>query len=424
MSTSVPPRDSATLSGSHSLLTPFLADESALRRVFDAEYGAYLASARSQLNDAATQAPRVVETAFVSAWTRRAEFGTHDQLAVFLADEVHHGATRALSRKAAAHRFGTHGGRDGTQSAAHASTDAMDANASWVQIDKAIHADPAGVDAHAAAAAAGRHEAAEHMKSIAKRPSWVIPLAIGVAAIAVSVAGVLMANRLGENDAVFGAVSNAGINPIASQAGQIGSLTLADGTKLRIGPETKIFIPDAFPKKMRAVRVEGTAQFDVAPNQPLPFHVVAKRTLVTATGTSFIVSAYPGDSVVLVQVRQGGVTVTSGKQSSGVAANQSLFTDRSVQRAPTAEESAQAFGWVDGHIVVAHRQLRDVIGQLTRWFNLDIKVPELKLLDREVSLNVSLDSSRAAISQVEKSGNVKFAYEGETKVFRDATPRK
>jgi hypothetical protein len=51
-----------------------------------------------------------------------------------------------------------------------------------------------------------------------------------------------------------------------------------------------------------------------------------------------------------------------------------------------------------------------------------VKVVDLPLLERQASLDVPLDSSRLAISQVEKSANVKFAYEGETKVFKDAAP--
>jgi len=71
---------------------------------------------------------------------------------------------------------------------------------------------------------------------------------------------------------------------------------------------------------------------------------------------------------------------------------------------------------------VQHKQLRTVVEALTRWFNYDVKVTDLPLLDREASFSVPLDSSRLAISQVESSANVKFAYEGDTKVFRDAKP--
>jgi len=109
MSTSVPPRDGGALTGSPGTLPLLLGDELALKRAFDSEYSACIESARTQLGDAAPQAPRIVETAFVNAWNQRALFASSDQLKSFLGEEVKHGASRFLSRRAAAHRFGTHG---------------------------------------------------------------------------------------------------------------------------------------------------------------------------------------------------------------------------------------------------------------------------------------------------------------------------
>ena len=143
-----------------------------------------------------------------------------------------------------------------------------------------------------------------------------------------------------------------------------------------------------------------------------------------ATGTKFTVSAFPTDSGMAVFVKEGTVTVKAGKTTSTIGAGQALIVENNVPRQPTAEESAQAFGWVDGQISVQHKQLRTVVAALTRWFNFDVKVPDLPLLDRDASINVPLDSSKLAITQVEKSANVKFTYEGETKVFRDAAKKK
>src|SRR5207248_131727 len=117
-------------------------------------------------------------------------------------------------------------------------------------------------------------------------------------------------------------------------------------------------------------------------------------------------------SGMMVQVKEGSVMVKAGKAPSTVAAGQTLLVDKGVARAPSAEEVAQGFGWLNGQVSVQHKQLRTVVAALTRWFNYDVKVPDLPLLDRDASLNVPLDSSRLAISQVEKSANVKFAYEG------------
>ncbi|HTI64948.1 MAG TPA: FecR domain-containing protein [Gemmatimonadaceae bacterium] len=407
-------------------LTPstYLNDESAFRRAFDAEFNSALADARSKLGDATTLAPRVVETAFVNVWQQRASLVTHDQFKKTLDDEVHHGAARALSRRAAAHRFGGSNARDEhTMTGTHPATADADPEAAWSRIVRTIHGEGHTADAHREVASATRHEAAAHMKGVAKRPSWVIPVAIGVVALIGALFLVKKLDRMGEDDATLAAVDSPIIQPIASSAGQIGSVTLGDGSKMRIGPETKVFIPDGFPTKMRALRVEGTAEFDVAPNQPMPFRVVANRTHFIATGTKFVVSAYPDDSAAKVFVEEGTVTVKSGKLSQSVAANQAAVADAKGIRAPTADEQAEAFGWVKGQITVQHAQLRHVVATLTRWFNYDVKVPDLPLLDRPASIDVPLDSSRLAISQVEQSANVKFAYEGVTKVFRDAGPK-
>jgi ferric-dicitrate binding protein FerR (iron transport regulator) len=412
---------------SPSSLTPssILTDEAALKREFDAQFTSSLSAAHAQLGDATAMAPRVVETAFVNAWNQRGTIATADQLKVVLTDEIRHGAARALSRRHSAGRFA--GGKHTQTSHAAASEAPADV---WANVEKAIHASASSSSsAHAAAATTGRHEAASHMKAVGKRPSWIVPAAIGLFALVVSVGGMLYVDRLGEDDGALALVSSAAIQPlVATTPGQMTLwTTLGDGSKMKVGPETKVFVPDAFPDKARVIRIEGTAQFDVAKaadGKSLPFRVIAKRVHVIANGTSFVVSAYSSDSGMMVLVKEGSVTVKAGKTSTNVPAGQALLVENNVPRQPRAEERAQGFGWVDGQITVQHKQLRSVVAALTRWFNFDVKVPDLPLLDRDASIDVPLDSSRLAISQVEKSANVKFAYEGETKLFRDATKKK
>src|SRR5690242_19112503 len=90
----------------------YLRDETALRRAFDAEFAGAMAAAREKLNDAVNLAPRVVETAFVNVWQQRETLTSLQQFKQVLADEINHGAARALSRRHAAHRFGGPGARD------------------------------------------------------------------------------------------------------------------------------------------------------------------------------------------------------------------------------------------------------------------------------------------------------------------------
>src|SRR5215213_8801065 len=139
MSTSVPPRDGGMpiQSAGSPVGSTILADEQALKRAFDADFTTNLESARSQLGEAGTLAPKVVETAFVTAWNRRDTVRTGDDLKRIIADEIRHGSARALSRRASGHRFGALGG--GAHADAHAATQA-DAATVWSHIERTLHA--------------------------------------------------------------------------------------------------------------------------------------------------------------------------------------------------------------------------------------------------------------------------------------------
>src|SRR5215831_7968206 len=414
--------DSRTASPSPLTPASILTDPAALKRAFDAEYDSCLAAAKTQLADAPGLASRVVETAFLNVWNKRATVGNQQQLKAALSEEIRHGSARALSRRASAGRFA--GGKTGT-TGQHAVTETSKADV-WSHIDRALKGP--GTDAHAAAADASRHEAAKQMKAVTKRKSWVVPVTIGVIALVISVAGVLYVDRLGEDDAIQGAVNNAGIQPYASNVGQIGDITLGDKSVAKMGPETRLFVPDkGFPDEIRAVKVDGTASFDVAPatgKEVKSFTVVAKRVHIVATGTSFGVSAFSNDSGVAVLVKKGSVTVKVGKVANAVGENQAVIVDNDAIRPATDAERAERLGWVDGTMTITNKPLKEVVATLARW-GFDAKVPDTKLLDRPASISVPFDSTghpviKEHMDQVEKSANVKLGSEGTNWVLRDA----
>jgi hypothetical protein len=60
-----------------------------------------------------------------------------------------------------------------------------------------------------------------------------------------------------------------------------------------------------------------------------------------------------------------------------------------------------------------------VLPLFKRWYGLNIMVQQPKLLERPVSMVVSLDSSRAAIRAVEASTGLEFGYIGQNMVFKE-----
>jgi ferric-dicitrate binding protein FerR (iron transport regulator) len=419
MSTSVPPRDPGT-----SAPTPprsVLADEEALRRVFLAEHSTLATKARADLGaEASGLTQKVVEGAFVRAWDARSQLQTPEQLGKFLVDDVHHAAARALSRRAAAHRLGGHDPKH----ADHHASDVIDPEQSWAHIQHAVHGETHSPKALAESAAAARHDAAEHIAIATKEGSLWRGLAVGAVLIAVLIGMAAMMDRLGADAKVTTAVSAADARVVTSNPGQLGNLLLDDGTKVRIAPESKLSIAKAYGEKVRAVKIEGAANFDVAKDQPRPFLVRAGNAMVEAKGTMFTVRAYPADSTVTVVVNDGSVEVRQGKERQTVPAGQSLFISDSTLRAATADERDAADAWRNGTLAVTNRPLREVLPQLRRWYGLDIHAEQPTLLDRPVSFRASLDSSRQAIRGVEQSTGLEFGYMGPNMVFRTPAAKK
>lgn len=225
------------------------------------------------------------------------------------------------------------------------------------------------------------------------------------------------------------AVYSPDIQPIvASKSGQIGTTTLGDGSAVRVGPETKLFIPDGFPNKTRAIRVEGTAEFDVAPTLPVPFHVFAKGVdIASASGAGttvhdkFAVSTFAGDSTAMVRVADGSVKVTSGRTVT-LKASESAAVEREVVRDATAEELSESFGWLANRLIVRNKPVRDLRAAIHRWYGVSINGDGASLDGRVGSIDAPLDSVSAAAAQVETTAHVRvmFSVTGNDATVADA----
>ena len=104
------------------------------------------------------------------------------------------------------------------------------------------------------------------------------------------------------------------MNEIIVPYGNTSRLTLPDGTLVWLNAGTRIAFSSDFSGKERIVYLEGEAYFEVAHNPDKAFRVNAGNLSVTALGTIFNVTAYPGDDLIKSFLLEGKIAV-SGSHS-------------------------------------------------------------------------------------------------------------
>jgi ferric-dicitrate binding protein FerR (iron transport regulator) len=406
---------------------PMLPDEAALHRLFEAEFPPLVDSASRELGAAAALAPRVVESAFVHAWEQRARFETPAGLQAFLRDDVHHGVARTLSRRAAAHRLGHHGEAEHATAAgampggAAVAAPPVDTEVAWMHVLHTIHDQGPKHEARAHAIEQTRHDAAQHVASIgAKRTWWPVVVAAVIALVAIVVA-MQWADRASQQSAIARALAAQDTRLASSGRGQQANVTLGDGTRVRLAPDTRVTIPKEFGPKFRAVALEGAATFEPTAGDANAFQVHTHNVIVVATGTKFSVRSWQGDDAVGVLVHEGTVAVRVGDTERTLSANQALVVrPDGAMDTPDEPTRKMLMGWTDGRVVLPQQPLEKVLPLLQRWWDLDVGLADPSLGSRPVSIDAPLASAKEAVAAIEQQARVKYSYAGRELVFRDA----
>lgn len=388
-------------------------DASALEKILRADYEVLIHDAARVLGDAAS-APPVVQTAVLQVWEERANIETAEELEKALRGAIQGHTIREQRRRAA---------QQGKPAAA-AGPAPKNADEVWANVAAAMKA-PKAAPAAPKHAEGGRTKSTVHMGEVGKR-SLAAPIIGGILLIGVSGGVLYLVNRKGEETAVTRSFSSPKASVASSAAGQRSSMSLSDSTTVKMGAETKVIVPPGFGEAGtgRIVKLEGTATFIVTQKAADPFEVRVGNLALIATGTEFTVRAYNNEDVVTIRVKSGQVAIKGAAESRTLAEGSAvaIAKDGAIST-PAADVLERAIGWTDGRFVVANMPLKDALHEIKRWYPLDPTVKDNALLERPVTMNVSLDSTKVAIAALEKSASIKLTYEGLKTVLTDATKK-
>ena len=176
------------------------------------------------------------------------------------------------------------------------------------------------------------------------------------------------------------------VRSVSTGVGERLELRLADSSLVTLGPSTNLHYRAT--RSRREAEVSGLVAFTIVHDASRPFAVHAKNAVAIDIGTRFVVRAYDADTSVEVAVASGTVKLTGAGQSAplylrggDVGRVNTAGAVAPIARASVERDTA----WIDGRLAFEDEPLADIAGDLERWFDVEIRIPDASLGRRRVS---------------------------------------
>jgi transmembrane sensor len=203
-------------------------------------------------------------------------------------------------------------------------------------------------------------------------------------------------------------------------AGQQAMVTLVDGSRVRLGPDTRLLVQDGVGGL--DVQVTGQALFSVTPRPDRFLRVRAGQAIARVLGTTFLVRRYADDRATRIFVTAGRVAVSGTRGENRVSSVYDVETphvlgahalgvvDDSGQVRVTPQANVEELlGWSTGHLVFRDTPASDVVSEIGRTYGVQIRLSDSTLAARKLTWNVPT-AQRSLADVLEALSNVLAAH--------------
>ncbi|MDR1273393.1 MAG: FecR domain-containing protein [Odoribacteraceae bacterium] len=166
---------------------------------------------------------------------------------------------------------------------------------------------------------------------------------------------------------------DAPVNRLVVPEGRHASLTLPDGSRAWVNARTTIEFPVAFTGERREIRASGEIYLRVARDSARPFVLHAPLFSVSVLGTSFNVTAYPGEEEQSVVLVEGSVSVSSPAGAPVVLRPSERFVLSCGRSRVETVQPSEYTSWKDGVLQFTGRPLSLVLASLSRYYGVPIE---------------------------------------------------
>lgn len=201
----------------------------------------------------------------------------------------------------------------------------------------------------------------------------------------------------------------------ATALGEKLSLTLPDGSKIKVNAGSKVrFAENFLESDTRIIYLEGESFFDVAKMPSKPFKVITGNVETTVLGTSFNVHAYPLDNKVQIAVLTGKVNVKNETAEVNLTPDE-MATLKDTAFVKTGFNREEIFGWKDGKLIFNKSTFDEVLSSLEKWYGVEFIVQDEKIRRKQVgtfTAQYQNESLETVLKGIAYSGKFNFKIEG------------
>jgi len=208
------------------------------------------------------------------------------------------------------------------------------------------------------------------------------------------------------------------VTQIEKQAlpGQKLSLTLPDGTEVKLNSGSRLVSPQQFTGASRKVFLEGEAFFDVTEDPSRPFLVETESFQVKVLGTSFNIRSYQQEENSTVAVVSGKVMV-SNSPANQVANEEVLTPDQMLVYSSKNSNWVKkngfnqdlVLGWRDQKLIFQEDRINSILQTLARWYGVEFQLDTHLDTQREYTAKFNNPTLKEVMESL--SYNYKFSYE-------------
>ena len=229
--------------------------------------------------------------------------------------------------------------------------------------------------------------------------------------------------KVEEGHIVYSSTASSGkdiaFNTLFTPKGGTYMITLPDGTNVWLNATSSLKFPTSFNAEERKVELIGEAYFEVA-KQPVtssksqykPFYVVSKGQTVEVLGTHFNVKSYPDEVTATTTLLEGSVRVSKGAGRLMKVLKPGQQSKVNHQISVEDVDAQGAIAWKMGHFNFANENIEDIMRNLTRWYDVEVKYEKNITRERFVGSISRPKNIRDVLEMLEMTGAVRFKVEG------------